>query len=122
MGPRDAVDAAVPVPRGVLIALVLYPFLETITRWSCAKRLAAIAALYVVLGQWARTAAGSGTFEGWLILRPEFTAPNVVVKAMGEGLVQGLGLSAWVARWVMSLPGATAEPPANGGAAGPAAR
>jgi hypothetical protein len=110
------------VLRGVLIALVLYPFLGTITRWSYAKRLAAIAGLYIVLGQWASTVAGSGTIEGWLILRPEFTSPNVVVKAMGEGLVQGLALSAWVARWVMSLPGATAERAASAGAGGPTTR
>jgi hypothetical protein len=96
--------------RGILIALVLYPFLGTLTRWGYGKRFAAIAGLYIVLGQWASTVAGSGTIEGWLILRPEFTSPGVVVKAMGEGLVQGLTLSAWVARWVMSLPGARAEP------------
>ena len=103
------------VLRGVLIALVLYPFLETLTRWSYTKRLAGIAGLYVVLGQWASTVAGSGTIEGWLILRPEFTTPSVVVKAMGEGLVQGVALSAWVARWVMSLPGAAPGRPASTG-------
>ncbi len=110
------------VLRGVLIALVLYPFLETITRWSYTKRLAVIASLYIVLGQWASTVAGSGTIEGWLILRPEFTSPNVVVKAMGEGLVQGLAMSAWVARWVMSLPGAEDGQPASAGAVGPSTR
>lgn len=106
------------VLRGVLIALVLYPFLDAILRWSYMKRLAVIAGLYIVLGQWASTVAGSGTIEGWLILRPEFTSPSVVVKAIGEGLVQGLALSAWVARWVMSLPGATAERPASAKAVG----
>lgn len=73
------------------------------------KRLAAIAGLYIVLGQWASTIAGSGTIEGWLILRPELTSPDVVVKAMAEGLVQGLALSAWFAWWVRSLPLATAD-------------
>ncbi len=107
------------VLRGVLIALVLYPFLETITRWSYIRRVTGIAGLYIVLGQWASTVAGSGTIEGWLILRPEFTSPTVVVKAMGEGLVQGLALSAWVARSVMSLPGATAERLASAGPGGP---
>lgn len=110
------------VLRGVLIALVLYPFLGTITRWGYRKRLAAIAGLYIVLGQWASTVAGSGTIEGWLILRPEFTAPSVVVNAMSEGVLQGLALSAWVARWVMSLPGAAAERTASAGAGGPATR
>lgn len=106
------------VLRGVLIALVLYPFLDTLRSWSYGKRVASIAGLYIVLGQWASTVAGSGTIEGWLILRPEFTSPDVVVKAMGEGFVQGLALSAWVARWIMSLPGAGAGQPAPAGASG----
>ena len=84
------------VLRGVLIALGLYPFPGTMTRWRYTKRVAGIAGLYIVLGQWASTVAGSATIEGWLILRPEFTSPNVIAKAMG--LVQGLALSAWVAR------------------------
>ena len=107
------------VLRGVLIALVLYPFLGTMTRWSYMKRVAGIAGLYIVLGQWASTVAGSGTIEGWLILRPELTSPNVVVKAMGEGFVQGLALSAWIARWMMSLPGVTADRSASAGAGSP---
>ncbi|MBL8220534.1 MAG: hypothetical protein JNL62_14975 [Bryobacterales bacterium] len=57
--------------------------------------------MYVVLGQWASTVAGSGTIEGWLILRPEFTAPGIVVKAMIEGLVQGVALAGLLARWMM---------------------
>ena len=93
------------VLRGVLIATVLYPFLDAIVQWSYGKRVLGLAGLYVVLGQWASTVAGSGTIEGWLILRPEFTSPDVVVKPVGEGLVQGLALSAWLAHWVMSLPG-----------------
>ena len=92
------------VLRGLLLSLVLYPFLGTLLSWSYARRCVALAGLYVVIGQWASTVAGSGTIEGWLILRPEFTTPSVVVKAMAEGLVQGLALSAWVARWITSLP------------------
>lgn len=109
------------VLRGVLISVVLYPFLETLTRWSYAKRVSVIAGLYIVLGQWASTVAGSGTIEGWLILRPEFTTPGVVVKAMGEGFVQGIALSAWVARWLMSLPGSAGERPGNSPGDGPTA-
>lgn len=82
------------VVRGVLIALALYPFLATLRSWRYAKRVGAIAGLYVVFGQWASTVAGSGTIEGWLILRPEFTAPGIVVKAMIEGLVQGVAFAA----------------------------
>lgn len=86
------------VLRGILIALVLYPFVPALRGWSYGKRAAAIAGLYVVLGQWASTVAGSGNIEGWLILRPEFTAPKIAVKAMIEGLVQGVALAAWIAR------------------------
>lgn len=86
------------VLRGLLIALVLYPFLPAMRTWTYLKRASAIAGLYIILGQWASTVAGSGTIEGWLILRPEYTAPSIVVKAMIEGLVQGLALSVWIAR------------------------
>lgn len=86
------------VLRGLLIALVLYPFLPAMRPWAYFKRAAAIAGLYVVFGQWASTVAGSGTIEGWLILRPEFTAPSIVVKAMIEGLVQGVAFALWIAR------------------------
>ena len=91
------------VARGLLIALVLYPFLSTLRSWSYWKRLAAVAGLYIVLGQWASTVAGSGTIEGWLILRREFTAPGIVLRAMIEGLVQGVALAAWLARSMMSV-------------------
>lgn len=91
------------IARGVLIALVLFPFLSTLRSWNYWKRVAAIGGLYVVLGQWASTVAGSGTIEGWLILRPEFTAPDIVIKAMIEGLVQGLALAAWIALSIMSV-------------------
>jgi hypothetical protein len=86
------------VLRGMMIALVLYPFVPAMRDWTYLKRAAAIAGLYVILGQWASTVAGSGTIEGWLILRPEYTAPSIVVKAMIEGLVQGVALAAWIAR------------------------
>jgi hypothetical protein len=104
------------VLRGVLIALVFYPFLSTFRSWGYWKRVATTAGLYVVLGQWASTVAGSGTIEGWLILRPEFTSPNVVVKAMVEGLVQGLALAAWLARWMMSVHASSGGPAATVGA------
>jgi hypothetical protein len=109
------------VLRGLLIAAVLFPFVSTLSAWSYSKRVAALAGLYVVLGQWASTVAGSGTIEGWLILRPEFTAPRIVLGAMGEGLVQGIFLALWLGRWMMSgLSGATTAGAAQV-AAGPAA-
>lgn len=91
------------VLRGLLIAAVLFPFVPTMLAWSYLKRAAALFGLYVVLGQWASTVAGSGTIEGWLILRPEFTEPRIVWGAMGEGLAQGIVLAAWLARWMTSL-------------------
>lgn len=92
------------VLRGLLIAGVLFPFVPTLMAWSYWRRVAVLAGLYVVLGQWASTVAGSGTIEGWLILRPEFTAPRIVWGAMAEGLVQGIALAAWLGRWMMSGP------------------
>lgn len=47
----------------------------------------------------ALASAGVGSaHEGWLILRPEFTAPSIVVKAMIEGIVQGIAFAVWIAR------------------------
>ncbi len=82
--------------RGFLIATVLFPFLSCLRSWPYGKRAVTIGGLYIVLGQWASTVAGSGTIEGWLILKPEFTAFPVVIKAMVEGFVQGLALSTWI--------------------------
>ena len=89
--------------RGLLIAAVLFPFLPSLQAWAYWKRVAAIAALYIVLGQWASTVAGSGTIEGWLILKPEFTPLPGVIKAMVEGLVQGLALAAWISKSIGSI-------------------
>lgn len=86
--------------RGVLMAGALYPFLSTLQSWSFAKRLLSIASLYVVIGQWCSPVAGASTIEGWLILRPEFTTPQVVLNVIPEGLIQGLGFGAWLARWL----------------------
>jgi len=80
--------------RGLLIAAVLFPFLTYFQSWPYWKRVVTIAGLYIVLGQWASTIAGSSTIEGWLILKPEFVTFPIVIKAMVEGFVQGLALSA----------------------------
>lgn len=84
------------IVRGFLIAAVLFPFLPCLRSWPYWKRIVTVGSLYIVLGQWASTVAGSGTIEGWLILKPEFTAFPVVIKAMVEGFVQGLALSTWI--------------------------
>jgi hypothetical protein len=99
------------VLRGLLIALVLFPFVPTLLAWGYWKRATALVGLYVVLGQWASTVAGSGTIEGWLVLRPEFTEPRIVWGAMAEGLVQGTTLAAWLAWWMTSTPAGHAGRP-----------
>lgn len=88
--------------RGLLISAVLFPFLSCWRAWPYWKRVVTIGGLYIVLGQWASTVAGSGTIEGWLILKPEFTAFPVIFKAMVEGFVQGLAVSMWISRSVSS--------------------
>lgn len=89
--------------RGFLIATVLFPFLPCLHSWPAWKRAATIGGLYIALGQWASTVAGSGTIEGWLILRPEFTTFPVVIKAMVEGFIQGLALSIWISKSINSV-------------------
>lgn len=89
--------------RGFLIATVLFPFLSGLRSWPYWKRVLTIAGLYIILGQWASTVAGSGTIEGWLILKPEFTTFPVVIKAMVEGFIQGLALSLWISKSIDSI-------------------
>ncbi len=86
--------------RGILIAAALYPFLTTLQSWSYIKRFLSIASLYVVIGQWTSPVAGASTIEGWVILRPEFTTPYIVLNVIPEGLIQGLGFGGWLARWL----------------------
>lgn len=97
------------VLRGILIAGALYPFLSTLQAWSCTKRFLSIASLYVVIGQWTSPVAGASTIERWVILRPEFTTPYIVLNVIPEGLIQGLGFGAWLARW-LALPMAPKPP------------
>ncbi len=89
--------------RGFLIAAVLFPFLQLFHSWPYWKRVVTIGGLYIVLGQWASTVAGSGTIEGWLILKPDFTTFPVVIKAMGEGLIQGLALAIWISKSIDAI-------------------
>lgn len=86
--------------RGVLLACALYPFLSCLQSWTFMRRFLCLASLYVVVGQWTSPVAGASTIEGWVILRPEFTTPQVVLSVIPEGLIQGLGFGAWLARWL----------------------
>jgi hypothetical protein len=85
--------------EGLLIAAALYPFFDTLLRWSFSKRFISISGLYIVLGFWAATVAAPGTIEGMVYLRPIFT-PLVHLKVQPEILVQGLALGAMVALWM----------------------
>jgi len=89
------------VLRGLLIALSLYPFHNTLVEWSWAKRFVAIAGIYIVIGFWACTVAAPGTIEGLVYLRPEFSL-NVHLRVQPEIMAQGLLMSAWLSFWMSS--------------------
>ena len=87
------------VLRGVLIAMVLYPFFDTLQAWSWRKRFFAISGLYLVLGFWAAAVAAPGTIDGMIYMRPEIT-PYAHLMVQPEIILQGLILGAWVAWWM----------------------
>ena len=89
--------------RGVLIAAVLYPLLDTLKVWSFGKRFLLIASLYLVFGFWAATVAAPGTIEGMVYLRP-FITPLVHLAVQPEVVIQGLGLAAIVAGAMVEAP------------------
>lgn len=82
--------------RGVLIGLVLYPFLATFRAWPFRKRFLMISGLYLVLGFWAAAVAAPGTIEGFIYLRPEIT-PYAHLVVQPEIVIQGAAFGAWVA-------------------------
>ncbi len=86
--------------RGLLMALVLYPLLDTLIGWNWTKRFLVIAGIYLVFGFWASTVAAPGTIEGLVYLRPEFT-PSVHLTMQPEIIAQGLLMSAWLAYWIL---------------------
>lgn len=88
------------VLRGLLIALVLYPFFETLQKWSYSKRLLTISSLYLVLGFWAAAVAAPGTIDGMIYMRPEITA-YVHLMVQPEIVLQGLLLGALIAWWIV---------------------
>ena len=86
--------------RGLLIAVVLYPFFGKLKEWSFRKRFLAIAGLYLVLGYWASAVAAPGTIDGMIYMRPEITL-YAHLMTQPEIIVQGLALSALVAWWMV---------------------
>jgi hypothetical protein len=82
--------------RGILIGLVLSPFLPLLRQWTVWKRTAALAGLYLVIGFWAAALAAPGNIEGLVYLRPEFDV-GVVLLVQPEIVVQGAGMSLLVA-------------------------
>jgi hypothetical protein len=82
--------------RGLLIGLVLYPFLMTFRAWSFRRRFLVISGLYLALGFWASVGAAPGTIEGFIYMRPEVT-PYAHLMVQPEIVIQGLAFGIWVA-------------------------
>ena len=82
--------------RGILIGMVLCPFLATFRAWRFRRRFLTISGLYLVLGFWASAVAAPGTLEGMVYLRPEIT-PYAHLMVQPEIVIQGLVFAAWVA-------------------------
>lgn len=85
--------------RGILIASVLYPFFKTLNTWNYFERFLTISGLYIIIGFWASAVAAPGTIDGMVYMRPEITM-NIHLKVQWEILIQGLLLSAWIAKWM----------------------
>jgi hypothetical protein len=91
----------VQLVRAFLIALVLYPFCDTLEEWGYWKRFISIAGLLVLLGH---LAGSSGIMEGLYMLRPEFVTPEILFRSLPEPIVQGVLIAAWLARWMAVKP------------------
>jgi hypothetical protein len=87
----------VQIVRAFLIALILYPFYDTLNGWEYWKRFISIAGLLVVLGH---LAGSSGIIEGMYMLRPEFVTPEILLRSLPEPIVQGVLIAAWLAKWM----------------------
>ena len=90
--------------RGLLIGLVLSPFLPLLRRWSVWKRTTAVAGLYLVMGFWAAALAAPGNIDGLVYLRPEFSL-DVVLLVQPEIVVQGAAMALLVALGLQRLSG-----------------
>ena len=91
----------VQIVRAFLIALVLYPFYDTLNAWGYWKRFISIAGLLVLLGH---LAGSSGIIEGLYMLRPEFVTPEILFRSLPEPIVQGVLIAAWLAKWMAVKP------------------
>ena len=91
----------VQVLRAFLIAIVLYPFYDTLNGWKYWKRFLSIGGLLVVLGH---LAGSSGIIEGLYMMRPEFVTSDILLRTLPEPIVQGLLISAWTAKWMAAKP------------------
>lgn len=89
--------------RGVLMAAALYPFVGTLTSWALLKRFLSVSALYLIFGFWAAAGAVPGNLEGFVYLRPEFTA-RVHFIVQPEIIGQGLAFALWLAWWIGPRP------------------
>ena len=87
------------VLRGLLMAVALYPFYETLLAWSAKKRFLTLLVVYLVFGYWACAVAAPGTIDGLVYMRPEFT-PRAHLLVQPEIILQGAAMAAWVARWM----------------------
>jgi hypothetical protein len=85
--------------RGILMAIVLYPFFDKLVDWNFRKRFLAISGLYIVFGYWAATVAAPGTIEGMVYMKPSITL-YVHFIVQPEIITQGLALGAWLAWWM----------------------
>jgi hypothetical protein len=86
--------------RGILIAVALYPFFDTLIGWQWVKRFWVISGLYLILGYWASAVAAPGTIDGLIYLRPEITGyAHLMVQP--EIIIQGLALAAWMGWWMV---------------------
>lgn len=85
--------------RGILMAAVLFPFLDTFLKWNFPKRFLSIAGIYLVFAFWGAAGAVVGNIEGLIYLRPEFTL-QMHLRVQPEILLQGLALGAWIAWWI----------------------
>jgi hypothetical protein len=85
--------------RGLLMAVALYPFFDILCKWKYLKRWIVIAGIYIIFGFWASCVAAPGTIDGMIYMRPEITS-EVHLLVQPEIILQGLLLSAWIAKWM----------------------
>jgi len=85
--------------RGLLIGSVIFSFYNTLNEWNYWKRFLTLSGLYIVIGFWASAVAAPGTIDGIIYMRPEI---NWIahLKVQIEIIIQGLLLSAWIAKWM----------------------